>query len=125
MPFDHEDDFELEQGLADQNGEAAPINAEQAAVELPLKYLHATSLVFDLIAHVRSYLFPLVFGVVGAANGNVYFLIFSGVLFIPAVLRSAFRYFTLRYRIEDAHFCLLYTSPSPRDATLSRMPSSA
>ena len=28
---------------------------------------------------------------------------------------------------EQAHpsFCLLYTSPSPRDATLSRMPSSA
>ena len=25
----------------------------------------------------------------------------------------------------DYHFCLLYTSPSPRDATLSRMPSSA
>ena len=25
----------------------------------------------------------------------------------------------------DAYFCLLYTSPSPRDATLSRMPSSA
>ena len=27
--------------------------------------------------------------------------------------------------ISDADFCLLYTSPSPRDATLSRMPSSA
>ena len=26
---------------------------------------------------------------------------------------------------EDAYGCLLYTSPSPRDATLSRMPSSA
>ena len=26
---------------------------------------------------------------------------------------------------ECAYFCLLYTSPSPRDATLSRMPSSA
>ena len=25
----------------------------------------------------------------------------------------------------DSHTCLLYTSPSPRDATLSRMPSSA
>ena len=25
----------------------------------------------------------------------------------------------------DAYTCLLYTSPSPRDATLSRMPSSA
>ena len=27
--------------------------------------------------------------------------------------------------IMDAKSCLLYTSPSPRDATLSRMPSSA
>ena len=26
---------------------------------------------------------------------------------------------------EKEHSCLLYTSPSPRDATLSRMPSSA
>ena len=26
---------------------------------------------------------------------------------------------------EWSRFCLLYTSPSPRDATLSRMPSSA
>ena len=26
---------------------------------------------------------------------------------------------------RPANFCLLYTSPSPRDATLSRMPSSA
>ena len=28
-------------------------------------------------------------------------------------------------RIERHNLCLLYTSPSPRDATLSRMPSSA
>ena len=27
--------------------------------------------------------------------------------------------------LEACIFCLLYTSPSPRDATLSRMPSSA
>ena len=27
--------------------------------------------------------------------------------------------------LEDHQLCLLYTSPSPRDATLSRMPSSA
>ena len=27
--------------------------------------------------------------------------------------------------LKMAHACLLYTSPSPRDATLSRMPSSA
>ena len=31
------------------------------------------------------------------------------------------------HRLEsmNAYICLLYTSPSPRDATLSRMPSSA
>ena len=33
------------------------------------------------------------------------------------------RYETLLF--SDDHTCLLYTSPSPRDATLSRMPSSA
>ena len=27
--------------------------------------------------------------------------------------------------VEEVKLCLLYTSPSPRDATLSRMPSSA
>ena len=30
-----------------------------------------------------------------------------------------------RYFDAEGEFCLLYTSPSPRDATLSRMPSSA
>ena len=30
-----------------------------------------------------------------------------------------------RTLMEVMYFCLLYTSPSPRDATLSRMPSSA
>jgi len=117
MPFDHEDNFDLspatpdnlpranlEQSFTGQNNETAPVSAEQPPVELPLKYLHATSLAFDLIAHVRSYLFPLVFGLVGAAKGDIGLLIVSGILFIPAVLSSAFRYFTLRYRIEDAHF---------------------
>ena len=30
----------------------------------------------------------------------------------------------LTFKVQD-NICLLYTSPSPRDATLSRMPSSA
>ena len=30
-----------------------------------------------------------------------------------------------QYMEEQFKYCLLYTSPSPRDATLSRMPSSA
>ena len=31
----------------------------------------------------------------------------------------------INYHNQDLNICLLYTSPSPRDATLSRMPSSA
>ena len=31
----------------------------------------------------------------------------------------------MKIRVNFYHGCLLYTSPSPRDATLSRMPSSA
>ena len=34
-------------------------------------------------------------------------------------------YFAGNARLVEESFCLLYTSPSPRDATLSRMPSSA
>ena len=30
-----------------------------------------------------------------------------------------------RVELENGHVCLLYTSPSPRDGLLSRMPSSA
>ena len=32
---------------------------------------------------------------------------------------------TTKISLGDIEICLLYTSPSPRDATLSRMPSSA
>ena len=35
------------------------------------------------------------------------------------------RFNQLSFQFEDTLVCLLYTSPSPRDATLSRMPSSA
>ena len=31
----------------------------------------------------------------------------------------------IKFNDEQRNICLLYTSPSPRDATLSRMPSSA
>ena len=34
-------------------------------------------------------------------------------------------YFTIFFPILRTNFCLLYTSPSPRDRTRSRMPSSA
>ena len=49
-----------------------------------------------------------------ASQGSEYLLIEEDV---PVVSATSF--------IKQAWICLLYTSPSPRDATLSRMPSSA
>ena len=42
-----------------------------------------------------------------------------------AVSPSDFQQQDTYYIVAHIHYCLLYTSPSPRDATLSRMPSSA
>ena len=41
------------------------------------------------------------------------------------IARSFNQEITLNDPTAHAEICLLYTSPSPRDATLSRMPSSA
>ena len=44
----------------------------------------------------------------------------------PRILQADFgRYTQQSFSSDLLKFCLLYTSPSPRDATLSRMPSSA
>ena len=43
----------------------------------------------------------------------------------PSPVRSGFQLVALDASNAEAGTCLLYTSPSPRDATLSRMPSSA
>ena len=45
--------------------------------------------------------------------------------FFRKQLRSGRQGYVIVPRLEESESCLLYTSPSPRDATLSRMPSSA
>ena len=51
----------------------------------------------------------------------------TGDLTISAanIIEDPGHFFTVRNGNENYSGCLLYTSPSPRDATLSRMPSSA
>ena len=41
------------------------------------------------------------------------------------VAKKAFKTWSLKPPLQRARICLLYTSPSPRDGLLSRMPSSA
>ena len=65
----------------------------------------AQDLEFGLSKTARVSLFPLIGGHVGADTTAAYL--------------------TQIDQMKDRSVCLLYTSPSPRDATLSRMPSSA
>ena len=64
------------------------------------KRLHPISLVFSLISLVKSNVIPTIFGVLGAANGNLFYLILAAVFLIPSIAFSIIRYFTVRYRIS-------------------------
>ena len=59
-----------------------------------------------------------------------------GASFITAMLMAGATFYSFQHFVtpieaefglkrDQVNLCLLYTSPSPRDATLSRMPSSA
>ena len=50
---------------------------------------------------------------------------FSDEIWLDMVKKVVFSYFLSFEDLDKVLGCLLYTSPSPRDATLSRMPSSA
>lgn len=69
-------------------------------------WLHPTSLLFDLISHFRQLLIPVALVLFGAAQGNQVWTILAIVMFFPAVLFSAFQYFTLRYRVADGEMTI-------------------
>ena len=58
------------------------------------------------------------FGLIKTAEQS-YYIIYAILFFIPIAILSA------RVMKKPEQTCLLYTSPSPRDGLLSRMPSSA
>ena len=76
---------------------------------------------FCLSAFLIAFLLALVEVVLGIFNEEIGYgplsLLFQIIVIIPSISVTS-------RRLQDRG-CLLYTSPSPRDATLSRMPSSA
>ena len=60
----------------------------------------------------------------GATQGGVQDIGLARTLVAEGVVPPASA-FAVEGMFSEHDFCLLYTSPSPRDATLSRMPSSA
>ena len=55
----------------------------------------------------------------------VWFLIFGVLAYIIVTDPNVAKAYNYVLELANTNICLLYTSPSPRDATLSRMPSSA
>lgn len=64
-------------------------------------WLHPTSLIFDLISHIRQLIFPVVIGLYSASKGDKIGIYIGLAVSLIAILVSAFRYFTLRYKIDD------------------------
>ena len=119
----------------------APTPEQAAQAE---QRLHPMSWLFVLLQQLKQFIVPLVallfFG--RGDRNELWPLIGVGVL----VVTSLWQYVTYRYGVvgdglvirsgllerslrvipfSRIHNCLLYTSPSPRDGLLSRMPSSA
>ena len=59
----------------------------------------------------------IIFGYPGGAIMPIYDALYD--------YKEKLQHILVRHEQGGIHACLLYTSPSPRDATLSRMPSSA
>lgn len=66
-----------------------------------LHRLHWSSLLFDSISQIRNIVLPALFGLVGAARGDAFWMWLSMFFLIPTLLVSVFRYFTLSYQIND------------------------
>ncbi|MCH2183255.1 MAG: PH domain-containing protein [Mariniblastus sp.] len=67
----------------------------------PMEWLHPTSLIFDLIAYVRKYIVPSLFALFTAASGSWVGIGFATIIFVPVILVSITRYFTLRFAIRN------------------------
>lgn len=91
-------EFTTEPTSQSTNGSANE-SANESKIELAR--LHWTSLLFDVISHGRNYLIPAVLALFSAAQGSLGGVIVAGIIFIPALATSVFRYFTLRYSIRD------------------------
>ena len=75
--------------------------------DLETSFLHPTSLVFTVIGQLRQNLIPAVIAVFSAASGSYTFVIIAGGFFVLSMVAATFRYFTLRYRIQDGELTVL------------------
>ena len=84
--------------------------------------------VIGFLTFIRFDIMGLLFGDILAVSVNDLLIIWIGGAFILLTLKFIWKPLfasTVNYELAEAEGCLLYTSPSPRDRSSSRMPSSA
>ncbi len=68
------------------------------------KFLHPSSILFDVLSHIRSFLVPAIVAVYSAASGGIWGLGIAALIFGSSLLHTLVRYFTLRYCIKGSDF---------------------
>ncbi|MBL8856406.1 MAG: PH domain-containing protein [Planctomycetaceae bacterium] len=76
------------------------------AMDFEPQFLHFSSIIFDLASHSRELLMPVAFGFLGAASGSWFWGIIAMIAFGFAMLRTLFRYLTLRYQVVNGELIL-------------------
>ncbi len=85
----------------DANQSAVGAFAEASAIDVARPHwLHASSLLFDILSHFRQYLIPAAIAVGSAAQGSEIGLFIAVLIFVPSLAASVIRYFTLRYQVR-------------------------
>lgn len=104
QPINSQSQADLDPPASDSEPElvVATLGGDSKTPPETLGRLHPMSLVFDIISHVRSLLFPAFIAVFSVARRNVGGLLLAGFIFIPTIIHSIVRYLSLRYRIEDS-----------------------
>ena len=102
-------------------GKGKIVDVLSAEADIVVRYQGGANAGHTVLVGDNEYIFHLVPS--GILKEGTVCIIGNGVVVDPDVLVSELT--EISARGIDTSNCLLYTSPSPRDATLSRMPSSA
>ena len=90
---------------------------------------YCTAMIYACLRFIQEWAQPLTlvnFALIGLSSGLILASALAALMGEPALLRvSAPRALAVTLAAWGTRTCLLYTSPSPRDGLLSRMPSSA
>ena len=69
------------------------VSAPESRAGMPMKRLHSASIVFDVMAHFKSYIIPAGIGLFSAASGRTEGLYFAAIFLVPSILYSIIRHF--------------------------------